>query len=158
MNSNAVATLSICVVAALLEGVCAGTGVKAYMRNLKWPAYSPPLWAWYVIAASYYAIVFICAYRVLHHPSITPFRNAALALLLSTVVLNAIWNLLFFRAKNLAAAFALSLCYSVIVVACWYCLIRFDRFAAAAIGLYGAYLIYANVWGYRVWRLNSGAA
>ncbi len=157
MNSDVVIALSVCVVAALLEGVCAGTGVKAHMRNLKWPAYSPPLWGWYAIAVSYYAIIFSCAYRVLQHSSTTPFRNAALALLLSTVVLNALWNLLFFRAKNLAATFALSLCYSVVVVACWYCLSRFDRFAAAAIGLYGGYLFYANLWGYRVWRLNSGA-
>jgi tryptophan-rich sensory protein len=124
------------------------------MQNLKMPPYSPPLWAWYVIAVSYYAIVFICVYRVLLHPSTTPFRNAALALLLSTVVLNAIGNLLFFRAKNLTATFALSLGYSLIVMTCWYFLSRFDRVAAAAIGLYGAYLAYANVWGYRIWRLN----
>jgi tryptophan-rich sensory protein len=124
------------------------------MQNLKMPSYSPPLWAWYVIAVSYYAIVFICAYRVLLHPFTTPFRNAALALLLSMVLLNAIWNLLFFRAKNLAATFALSLGYSLIVVTCWYFLSQFDRFAAAAIGLYGAYQVYSNVWGYRIWRLN----
>jgi hypothetical protein len=59
-----------------------------------------------------------------------------------------------FRAKNLVATFALSLGYSAIVATCCYCLSRFDRFAAAATGLYGAYLVYANVWGYRVWRLN----
>jgi len=31
MNSDVVIALSVCVVAALLEGVCAGTGVKAHM-------------------------------------------------------------------------------------------------------------------------------
>lgn len=155
MNSNVFIAVSICVVAALLEGVCAGTGVKDHMRTLKWPANSPPLWAWYVIAVSYYAIVFVCVYRVLEYPSTTPFRNAALALLLLIAVLNALWNLLFFRAKNLAATFVLSLCYSVIVVACWYCLTRFDGFAAVVLSFYAIYLVYANIWGYQLWRLND---
>jgi hypothetical protein len=60
---------------------------------------------------------------------------------------------LFSREKS-RATFALSLGYSAIVATCCYCLSRFDRFAAAAMGLYGVYLVYANVWGYRVWRLN----
>ena len=150
-------TLMICLIGVLLEGICAGTGVKEYLRSLKWPSYSPPLWAWYTIAAAYYAVVFVCAYRILQWPATLPFRNIAFTLLLSVVVLNAVWNLLFFRAKNLGATFVFSLCYSVVVAACWYCLSRFDRIAAAAIGLYGIYLIYANVWSYRLWRLNLGA-
>ena len=128
--------------------------MKSHLRSIKWPSYSPPLWAWYVIAVIYYAVVFICAYRILQQPSTMPFRNAALVLLLSVVVLNALWNLLFFRAKHLAATFALSVGYSVIVMACWYCLTRFDDLAAAALSFYAIYLLYANVWGYQVWRLN----
>jgi tryptophan-rich sensory protein len=151
------AALMICVIGALLEGICAGTGVKEYLRNLKWPSYSPPLWAWCAIAAVYYAIVFVCAYRILQRPATLPFRNIAFTLLLSVVVLNAVWNVLFFRAKNLGATFVFSLGYSVVVVAGWYCLNRFDRVAAAAIGFYGLYLIYANVWSYRLWRLNLRA-
>ena len=152
--SGYLAPLSICVAGALLEGICAGAGVKDYLRNLKWPSYSPPLWAWYVIAAVYYAVVFVCAYRILQRPASVPFRNIAFALVLSVVVMNAVWNLLFFRAKDLAATFFFSICYSVVVVGLWYCLSRFDRVAPAAIGFYGLYLIYANVWGYRLWRIN----
>ena len=157
MNLNVVTAISICVAAALMEGICAGRGVKAHMRNIKWPSYSPPVWAWYVIATIYYVVVFICTYRILQQSPATPFRNAALGFLLSAVVLNALWNLIFFRAKNLAATFALSTFYSAIVVACWYCLTRFDSFAAAVLSLYAVYLIYANVWSYRVWRLNRYA-
>ena len=156
MNAYLAASM-ICVAGALFEGICAGTGVKEYLRSLKWPSYSPPLWAWYAIAAVYYAVVFVCADRILERPATLPFRNIAFTLLLSVVVLNAVWNLLFFRAKNLGATFVFSLCYSVVVVACWYFLSRFDRVAATAVGFYGLYLIYANVWGYRLWRLNLGA-
>ncbi|MEP6686645.1 MAG: tryptophan-rich sensory protein [Verrucomicrobiota bacterium] len=158
MNRNLITAGIICLAAAALEGICAGTGIKDYFRRLKWPSYSPPLLAWYAIAAGYYAILFICAYRILVRSTTLPFRNIAFALLLCVVFLNAIWNLLFFRAKNLAATFVLSVCYSVVVVALWYCLSQFDCIAAAAIGVYGLYLIYANIWSYRLWRSNVGSA
>ena len=155
MNHNILTALAICFFGALLEGLCAGLGVKKYLAQLKWPSFSPPLWAWYAIAVVYYAIVFVCAYQILEYPTTTPFRNAALTLLFTVVVLNAVWNVLFFRAKNLKATFLFSLIYSIVGVACWYCLLQFDSLAASVLGLYTVYLLYANVWGYRVWRLNS---
>ena len=130
--------------------------MKEYLAELKWPSFSPPLWAWYAIAVAYYAIVFVCAYRILEYETTIPFRNAALTLLFAVVVLNAVWNALFFRAKNLRATFLFSLSYSIVVIGCWYCLLQFDSLAASVLGFYTVYLLYANVWGYRVWRLNSG--
>jgi benzodiazapine receptor len=157
VNRDIVTALAVCIVGALLEGLCAGSGVKKYLGELRWPSFSPPLWAWYTIGVVYYVVVFICAYRVLRHPATEPFRNAALTLLVGVVVLNAVWNVLFFRAKNLKATFVFSMCYSVVVIGCWYCLSQFDHLAAFVFGFYVIYLVYANVWGYRVWRLNSSA-
>ena len=156
MNPNILTALAVCIAGALLEGMCAGSGVKKYLAQLKWPSFSPPLWAWYAIAVAYYAIVFVCANRILQYPTTIPFRNAALTLLLTVVALNAVWNVLFFRTKNLRATFLFSLSYSIVVIACWYCLLRFDSLAASVLGFYTVYLLYANVWGYRVWRLNRG--
>jgi len=157
VNRDIVTALAVCIVGALLEGLCAGSGVKKYLGELKWPSLSPPLWAWYTIGVVYYVVVFVCAYRVLQYPATEPFRNAAVTLLVVVVVLNAVWNVLFFRAKNLKATFVFSLIYSIVVIACWYCLFQFDTLAASVFGLYAVYLVYANVWGYRVWRLNSSA-
>ena len=157
MNPNILTALAVCIVGVLLEGLCAGSGVKRYLGELEWPSFSPPLWAWYTIGVVYYVVVFVCAYRVLQHPAKASFRSAALTLLLVIVALNAFWNVLFFRAKNLRATFVFSMGYSVIVIGCWYCLSRFDHLAAFVFGFYLIYLIYANVLGYRLWRLNSGA-
>ena len=157
MNRDIVTAVAVCIAGALLEGLCAGSGVKKYLGELRWPSFSPPLWAWYTIGVVYYVVVFVCAYRILQHPATEPFRNAALTLLVGVVVLNAVWNVLFFRAKNLKATFVFSMCYSVVVIGCWYCLSQFDHLAAFVFGFYVTYLVYANVWGYRVWRLNSSA-
>jgi tryptophan-rich sensory protein len=154
MNRSLVMALVICVSAAALEGICAGTGIRDSFRRLKWPSYSLPLGLWYAIGAAYYAALFICLYRVLQQPATLPFRTAALILLISIGLLNAVWNVLFFRKKNLGAAFVFSLCYSFVVTAGYYYLSRLDRVAAILIGAYGVYLVYANIWGYRVWRLN----
>ena len=155
MNPNIVTALAVCLVGALLAGLCAGSGAKKYLSELKWPSFSPPLCAWYTIGVVYYVVVFVCVYRVLQRPTL-PFRNAALTLLLMIVVLNALWNVLFFRAKNLRATFIFSLCYSVIVIGCWYCLSQFNHLVAFVFGFYVIYLVYANGLGYRLWRLNSG--
>ncbi len=37
-------------------------------------------------------------------------------------------------------------------------LARLDRFAAWSVVPYVQYLVYANVWGYGVWRANMGVA
>ena len=157
MNPNILTALAVCIAGAFLEGLCAGSGVKKYLAELKWPSFSPSLRAWYIIGVVYYVVVFVCAYRILQRAATEPFRNAALTLLLVTVAANAFWNALFFRAKNFRATFVFSMCYSVIVVGCWYCLSRFDHLAAFVFDLYMIYLIYANVLGYRLWRLNSRA-
>jgi tryptophan-rich sensory protein len=157
VNLDILTALAVCFVGALLEGLCAGSGVKKYLGELKWPSFSPPLWAWYIIGVVYYVVVFVCVYRALQHPATLPFRNPALTLLLLIVALNAFWNVLFFRAKDLRATFVFSLCYSVIVMACWYCLSRLDDLAAVVLGFYAIYLVYANVWAYRLWRKRQSA-
>ena len=152
---NYLIALTICVAGVLLEMFCAGPGVKQRLEELKWPSFSPPLWAWYTIGAAYYIVVFVCSYRILQHPATLAFRNAALTFLMLVVVLNAVWNGLFFRAKSLKATFFFSLGYSSIAIACWYCLLRSDNIAAFVFGLYVVYLLYANVWGHRLWQVNS---
>jgi tryptophan-rich sensory protein len=156
ISRNVITALAICFVGVLLEGLCAGSKVKEYLYELKRPAFSPPLWAWLAIGAVYYFVVFVCAYRILQHPETAPFRNSTLTALLVIVVLNAFWNVLFFRAKNLRAAFFFSLSYSLVVIVCWYYSRQRDKLAAIVLGLYAIYMAYANFWGYRFWRLNSG--
>ena len=84
----------------LLEGLCAGSGVKRYLGELEWPSFSPPLWAWYTIGVVYYVVVFVCAYRVLQHPATASFRSAALTLLLVIVAPKRLLERAFFSGKK----------------------------------------------------------
>jgi hypothetical protein len=42
-------SLGACVIAAALEGVCAGRNVKSFFATLRFPPFSAPLWVWSII-------------------------------------------------------------------------------------------------------------
>jgi tryptophan-rich sensory protein len=146
---------ALCVIGALLEAFFAGKGVRARLEQLRLPPYAVPFWAWMIIGGAYYAICFVVAYRVLLAPA-SRLRSVALTLLVLVMFINALWNYFFFRSRNLSHAFLLGLPYSGCAVALFLLLLlRIDRTAAACLAPYLIYLLYANIWGYRVWKLNE---
>ena len=57
--------IGICVVAAALEGLCAGRNVKAFFAKLKFPLFAAPFWLWTIIGGLYYVIFWFVLYRLL---------------------------------------------------------------------------------------------
>lgn len=98
-------SLAVCILAAGLEGLCAGRNVKSYFAELRWPSYSAPLWVWYGIGGFYYLIFGFVIYRILRLDRDSQLKPAVLGLILFMMVANALWNYVFFRAKNLYLAF-----------------------------------------------------
>lgn len=154
MSSTAILALAICVLAALLEGGLAGGGVRAYFATLRLPRYSPPLWAWVVIGALYYLTCFIVLYRLFGLESRGLLWGVAMGLALLMLVINAVWNLLFFRLKSLGASVLALVPYSLVVLALVLSLASLDPVAAWALAPYTVYLVYANAWVYNLWRTN----
>ena len=147
-------SLAVCILAAGLEGLCAGKNVKSYFAELRWPAYSAPLWVWYGIGGVYYLIFGFVIYRILRLDSDSPLKPAVLGLILFMMVANALWNYVFFRAKNLYLAFIGSSLVPVLDVALFVCLLQLEKVAAWALVPYLLYRIYGVWWGYGLWKLN----
>ena len=154
MSRAAVIALVACVVSAALEGLFAGRNVKDYMARLRMPSYSPPMWLWYIIGALYYVACFVVIYRVVGEAPASALRTAALILVGALMSMNALWNYVFFRARNLFAATLASFPYNLVAIALLLCLVRLDLTAALVFAPYLAYLLFANFWGYQLWRLN----
>jgi benzodiazapine receptor len=150
-------SLALCAISAALEGVLAGRGIKQRFAELRLPRYSPPLWGWVVIGASYYVICFAVLYRLFGIPA-TTLRNTALALVLAILLANAFWNYFFFRKRSVLLAFVMGLPYSVVALALFIVLLRLDHTAALWWLPYLVYLTYANTLGYRLWKLNQPSA
>ena len=151
-------SLGVCAIAAALEGVCAGKNVKAYFATLQFPPYSAPLWVWYIIGGLYYVIFCFVIYRILRHNGDAVLKYAALSLICFMMVVNAFWNYIFFRARNLFLAFIGASLFPILDIALFIGLMQLDKVAAWSLVPYLLYRIYALWWGYGLWKINGRAA
>jgi benzodiazapine receptor len=154
VSSSILISLGICIVSAILEGLAAGKNIKPLFAKLRFPRYSAPLWAWYIIGALYYVTCFVILYPLLRYEGDSLFWIVAFALILIVMATNALWNYIFFRAESLYGAFLLGLPYVLVAIALFVCLRQFDRIAASALIPYLIYLIYASWWSYGLLKLN----
>ena len=154
-NSYALLTsVGVCVLAAGLEGVCAGKGVTSHFATLRRPPYAPPLWVWYIIGLAYYATFCFILYRILIRKTDSILQPATLGLVVFMMTANALWNYVFFRARNLYVAFVLGSVAPVFDAALFACLFVLDRLAAWWLVPYLLYRAFAVYWGYALWKLN----
>jgi tryptophan-rich sensory protein len=156
MPTRAVAvSLAICAVAALLEGVLAGGGVKQRFAELRLPPFSPPLGLWVGIGCFYYLICFLVLHRLLTAEPSRPLTSAAFALLLAVMLFNAVWGYLFFRRKSVRASFLALIPYDALVLVLGGLLLWLDPVGWGILVPYLVYLAYATWWTYRLWRIND---
>jgi len=151
-------SIGTCLIAAALEGVCAGKNVKSFFATLRFPPYSAPLWLWSIIGGLYYLIFGFVIYRLLRLDSDSELMPAALTLILFMMVVNALANYIIFRARNLRLNFIVGSLFPVMDIALFVCLVRLDKAAAWSLIPYLLYRIYAIWWCYGLWRINSRAA
>ncbi len=155
MNTGCLLTaVAICIVSAAIEGLCAGSGVKAFFATLRTPRYSAPLPVWYAIGVGYYLTFGFVLYRLLALSGPTGWVRGAQALVVIMMLANAFWNLIFFRARNLHLAFVTGSAAPLLDVLLFLYLLRLDQLAALALVPYLAYRAYAVWWGYALWVAN----
>ena len=145
----ALTSLGICVGAAAIEGLCAGTGVKTFFATLRAPKYSAPLSVWYAIGVGYYLTFGFILYRLLTRSAYAP-----LTLVVTMMLANAVWNFVFFRARNLYVAFATGTLAPLLDIPLFLWLLQLDSLAALALFPYLVYRGYAVWWGYALWVAN----
>jgi tryptophan-rich sensory protein len=116
--------------------------------------FSAPLWVWYIIGGVYYLIFFFLIYRILRLNTDSTLKPAVLGLILFMMVVNGLWNYVFFRARNLFASFISGSLAPIPDLALFICLTKLDKIAAWSLIPYLLYRIYALWWGYGLWKLN----
>ena len=153
MSTPLIYSLVLCATSAALEGILAGRGVQARFDELRLPRYSPPLVVWFVIGGLFYVVCFTVSYRLFRLPA-SALRDAGIALLVCMMLMNALWNYLFFRARNLFLSFVAFLPYGLVALALFVLTTMLDRIAALLLLPYILYQGYAIAWGYRLWKRN----
>lgn len=148
-------SLGACVVAAGLEGLCAGKNVKGFFATKRFPSFSAPLWLWSIIGGLYYLVFWFVVYRLLSLDGSSALRIVAITLISLMMIINAIANYIIFRAENLRLSFLVGTLFPFMDVALLVCIAQLDKLAAWSLTPYLLYRIYAVWWGYKVWRMNS---
>jgi len=109
---------------------------------------------WYLIGIGYYLTFGFILYRLLALPRHTRLALGALALVAIMMLANALWNLVFFRARNLYLAFVTGSGAPLPDLLLFISLLRLDQLAALALVPYLIYRAYAVWWGYALWVAN----
>jgi tryptophan-rich sensory protein len=155
VTDSILASIGICVVAAIFEGACAGKGVKEHFATLKFPAYSAPLPVWYAIGGIYYLVFGFLLYRMFRIEGDSLLPTITIGYLVFLLIANGSWNYIFFRRRDLFTAFILGTMAPVFDLALLILVLNTDPQAAWALVPYLLYSVYAVVWGYGLWRANG---
>lgn len=147
-------SLAICVMAAVIEGLCAGRNVRQFFEQVQVPRYSAPLWVWSIIGAIYYLVFGFLLYRILSRAPPSPLAFSTLVLIGVMMLGNALSNLVIFRARALRRARAIGHLYALLDVTLVFFVARLDSLSAWALAPYLMYRVYAVWWGNELARLN----
>ena len=150
-----VVALGICALAAAAEGILSGKRPMEVLATLRLPRFTPPPWLWIIIGVFYYVICFSVLTRLLQMDGSHRLQYSATVLMIVLLGLNALFNYVLFRSRNVQAAFMLFIPYVLVAVALQICLFCVDKIAGFIFVPYLAYLVFATVWGYELWRLNQ---
>ncbi len=153
MTKAALVALAVCIVAAAFEGLLAGRGVKRRLTELRQPPHSPPFAVWVGIGLFYYLICFVILSRLIRSTP-SPLRWLAIAFVAALLIGNALWNLVFFRHKNVEASVAVAVVYAAVALTVAILLVLVDSVSAWVFLPYLIYLAYATWWMLALRRLN----
>ncbi|MEM7417553.1 MAG: TspO/MBR family protein [Gemmatimonadota bacterium] len=134
------------------EAILAGADAAEVYANIRLPRLSPPFWLWITIGVLYYAVCGIVMARLF--ASDHKLRHLALGVTLALMSINAGWGVLFFRETQFALAFFVSVPYALGASGLYGLLRRIDPVAARIFAPYLAYLAFATLWTYAVYRAN----
>jgi translocator protein len=136
-------------------------GQIATFPNLPWyaglakPSFNPPNWLFGPVWTTLYALMAFAAWRVMRLRAEEPGRSLALSLFFIQLALNAAWSWMFFWAHNPALGLLNIIPQLLFVVAAAVALYRIDRLAGACLVPLVAWVAFAAILNFSIWRLNG---
>jgi tryptophan-rich sensory protein len=144
-------SLIVFILLAALAGAAGSLAMPdAWYAALAKPSFNPPNWIFAPVWSVLYFLMAIAAWRV-HR--IAGFC-AAIALWLAQLVCNAAWSPLFFGLHRVDFALADILVLLALIVATTIAFFRKDRTAGALMVPYVAWVSFATLLTWSIWRLN----
>lgn len=121
------------------------------LRALRQPPWSPQPWLWVILGLGWYSISFVGLVRLLSRTG----TDAAVALLVSLLVANALVNVPQFRWNRLDIAFFYLVPYWTLLAIFLVTVRIHDAITFRLFVAYAVYQPYAGAWQWQLWRLNG---
>jgi tryptophan-rich sensory protein len=144
------------VIAASLLGQCATyPNLASWYAALVKPSFNPPNWIFAPVWTTLYILMAYAAWRILKITNRPAERRVALTLFFLQLALNALWSWLFFGLNNPLAGLLNIVPQFLLILATIDRFRRLDLVAAACLIPLAAWIAFASLLNFEIWRLNG---
>ena len=119
------------------------------------PSFNPPNWIFGPVWTTLYALMAYAAWRILKIDGRPAERRTALTLFFVQLTLNALWSWMFFALHNPLAGLLNILPQLLLILATIDRFRRLDLLAAACMVPLAAWVAFASLLNFEIWRLNG---
>jgi benzodiazapine receptor len=147
--------IAICFAAASIGSLVTTPQIPGWYAELAKPTWNPPNWIFGPVWSCLYLMMAVAAWLVWRHAGFAGARGP-LTLFAIQLALNSLWSVLFFGIQNpAAAAVEIILLWATILatlIAFW----NRSKWAGGLLVPYLAWVSFAAVLNFTIWRLNTG--
>ena len=150
----AAVSVLIALAAGAIGGWATASSVTTWYVGLNKPSFNPPNFLFAPVWTTLYVLMALAAWRVWRGPSHGGARRGALVLYVVQLMLNLAWSLIFFGARQPGWALIEVAALLTAVVATAAAFWRLDRPAGLMLVPYAAWVSFASLLNFEIWRLN----
>lgn len=144
--------VGLCLAAGALGGLATAQSVTEWYPTLTKPSWNPPSWVFAPVWTTLYVLMAIAAWMAWRRG---PVAKPALQLFIVQLALNVAWSFIFFGAHNPGLAFAEIIVLWLAIIATARAFWRLSQPAGLLMLPYIAWVSFAAVLNFTVWRLNA---
>lgn len=147
-------SIGLALTVAAIGGLATSSSVGSWYATLNKPSFNPPSAVFGPVWTTLYILMALAAWRVWRSPAADDKRRRALMLYGVQLALNLAWSLIFFGLRRPDLAMIEIAVLLAAIVATTAAFARVDRPAAWLMAPYIAWVSFASVLNFAIWRLN----
>jgi tryptophan-rich sensory protein len=158
MNSQEIikliVSIGLCQSAGIIGSVFTASAIPTWYASLSKPSFGPPNWLFGPVWITLYTLMGISLYLVWKQGLGSGDVRLAMAVFGVHLILNALWSILFFGLKNPFIAFIEIVALLIMIIASMVLFYGVSKPAAFLLVPYLAWVSFATVLNFAIWRLN----
>lgn len=143
----------LCLGVSALGGWVTSGSVDTWYQTLQKPFFNPPDWLFAPVWTLLYLMIALSGWRVWRSRAHTS-RRAGMAAYALQLALNLAWSIVFFGGRLIGPALAVILLLLAAIIGNAVLFARTDRLAAWLLAPYAAWVAFAALLNFALWRLN----